>query len=217
MAKHQSFAEKAAKKKKKNLSTYVKYIKSIKSEKTGYWRFNEQMIQVKEGENLDGALERMDEVAGVLDMEMSVVESAADMDTVEKDGADDPEDHVQAADDNGQGESTDVVAEESVAEVNEPTGEEEQDKAKNTDGVAKPAATEQLEEEPEPETDGPATTKDDQESSVIEGEDVTIEKENDADETAEPATKDDGTVTEKQAEDADALGKHMSAKSDESA
>jgi len=56
MAKQQSFAEKAAKKKKKNLSTYVKYIKSVKSEKTGYWRFNEQMIEVKVGENLDGAL-----------------------------------------------------------------------------------------------------------------------------------------------------------------
>ena len=216
MAKHQSFAEKAAKKKKKNLSTYVKYIKSVKSEKTGHWRFNEQMIQIKEGENLDGALERMDELDRVLDMEIPVVESAADMDTVEKDGGDDPEDHVQEADDNGQGELTNVVAEESVEEVNEPTGEEEQEKAKNTDGVAKSAATEQLEEEPEPETDDPVTTEDDQESSVIEGEVVTIEKENDADETAAPATKDDGTVTENQAEDAEALEKHMSAKPDES-
>ena len=46
MAKQQSFADKATKKKKKDLSTYVKYIKSVKSEKTGYWRFNEQMIPV---------------------------------------------------------------------------------------------------------------------------------------------------------------------------
>ncbi|HIM27318.1 MAG TPA: DUF4295 domain-containing protein, partial [Candidatus Marinimicrobia bacterium] len=61
MAKQLSFAEKVAKKKKKNLSTYIKYIKSVQSEKTGYWRFNEQMIQVKEGENLDGALKRMEE------------------------------------------------------------------------------------------------------------------------------------------------------------
>ena len=217
MAKQQSFADKATKKKKKDLSTYVKYIKSVKSEKTGYWRFNEQMIQIKEGENLDGALERMDELDRVLDMEMPVVESAADMDTVEKDGADDLKDHVQAADNNGDGELTDVGAEESVAEVNEPTGEEEQNKAKNTDGVAKPAATEQLKEEHEPETDDPTTIEDDQESSVIEGEDVTIEKENDADETAPPAIKDDGTVTEDQAEDAEALEKqHMSAKPDES-
>ena len=210
MAKQQSFAEKAAKKKKKNLSTYVKYIKSVKSDKTGYWRFNEQMIQVKEGENLDGALERMDEVAQVLDMEMPVVEFAEGVETVEKDGVNVPEDHVQAADDNGQGESAEVVAEESVAKVNEPPVEEEQDEAKKTDGVAEPAVTEQLEEEPEPETD-------DQESGATERDEANVEKENDADETAEPATKDDDTVTEKKVEDADASGKDKSAKSDESA
>ena len=201
MAKQQSFAEKAAKKKKKNLSTYVKYIKSVKSEKTGYWRFNEQMIEVKEGENLDGALKRMDEVAQVFNMEIPVIESAADVDTVEQDGSDEPKDHEQTADDNGQEELADVVAEESVTEVNEP------------------AAAEQVEAEPEPEpeTDDTATTEDDQESGATEGEEATIEKENDADETAEPATEDVGSVTEKQAEDADALGKDTSAKADESA
>jgi len=199
MAKKQSFAEKAAKKKKKDLSTYVKYIKSVKSEKTGHWRFNEQMIQVKEGENLDGALERMDEVAQVLDIKMPVVESAADVDTVEQDGADSPRGHLQVADDNGQGESADIVAEESVTEVNEP------------------AAAEQAEAEPEPETDDTATTEDDQESGATEGEEAAVEKENDADETAEPATEVVGTVTEKQAEDADASGKDTPAKADESA
>ena len=201
MAKQQSFAEKAAKKKKKNLSTYVKYIKSVKSEKTGYWRFNEQMIEVKEGENLDGALKRMDEVAQVFNMEIPVIESAADVDTVEQDGSDEPKDHEQTADDNGQEELADVVAEESVTEVNEP------------------AAAEQVEAEPEPEpeTDDTATTEDDQESGATEGEEAAVEKENDADETAEPATEDVGSVTEKQAEDADALGKDTSAKADESA
>ena len=124
MAKQQSFAEKAAKKKKKDLSTYVKYIKSVKSEKTGYWRFNEQMIEVKTGENLDGALKRMDEVAQVFNMEIPVIEAAADVDTVEQDGADGPDDHEQAADDDGQGETADVVAGESAAEVNELAGNE---------------------------------------------------------------------------------------------
>ena len=197
MAKQQSFAEKAAKKKKKDLSTYVKYIKSVKSEKTGYWRFNEQMIEVKTGENLDGALKRMDEVAQVFNMEIPVIESAADVDTVEQDGSDEPKDHEQTADDNGQEELADVVAEESVTEVNEP------------------AAAEQA--EPEPETDDTATTEDDHESGATEGEEAAVEKENDADETAEPATEDVGSVTEKQAEDADALGKDTSAKADESA
>ena len=197
MAKQQSFAEKAAKKKKKDLSTYVKYIKSVKSEKTGYWRFNEQMIEVKTGENLDGALKRMDEVAQVFNMEIPVIEAAADVDTVEQDGADEPKDHEQAADDNGQEESADVVAEESVTEVNEP------------------AAAKQA--EPEPETDDTATTEDDQESGATEDEEAAVEKENDADETAEPAIEDVGTVTEKQAEDADVSGKDTPAKADESA
>ena len=201
MAKQQSFADKAAKKKKKNLSTYVKYIKSVKSEKTGYWRFNEQMIEVKVGENLDGALKRMDEVAQVFNMEIPVIEAAADVDTVEQDGSDEPKDHDQTADDNGQEELADIVAEESVTEVNEP------------------AAAEQVEAEPdtEPETDDTATTEDDQENGATKGEEATVKKENDADETAEPATEDVGSVTEKQAEDADALGKDTSAKADESA
>ena len=199
MAKQQSFADKAAKKKKKNLSTYVKYIKSVKSEKTGHWRFNEQMIEVKEGENLDGAIKRMDEVAQVFNMEIPVIESAADVDTVEQDGSDELKDHEQITDDNGQEELADVVAEESVTEVNEP------------------AAAEQVEAELEPETDDTATTEDDQESGATEGEEATVEKENDVDETVEPATEDVGSVTEEQAEDADALGKDTSAKADESA
>ena len=199
MAKQQSFAEKAAKKKKKNLSNYVKYIKSVKSEKTGHWRFNEQMIEVKEGENLDSALKRMDEVAQVFDMKIPVVEASADVNTIEQDGTDDSKGHEQTADDNDQEESADVVAEELVTEVNEP------------------AAAEQAEPEPEPETDDTETTEDDQESGATEGEEATVEKENDADETAEPATEDVGAVTEKQAEDADAVGKDTSAKADESA
>jgi hypothetical protein len=156
MAKQLSFAEKVAKKKKKNLSTYIKYIKSVQSEKTGYWRFNEQMIQVKEGENLDGALKRMEEETQALDMEMPVDESAADVETVEQDGADGPDDHEQAADDDGQGEMADVVAGESAAEVNELAGNEgdgteaekiedvdaiNEEQAENADGLGKVTST----------------------------------------------------------------------------
>ena len=195
MAKQQSFAEKAAKKNKKDLSTYVKYIKSVKSDKTGYWRFNEQMIEVKEGENLDGALKRIDEVTQVFDIENPVVEAATDVETVEKDRVNDPKDYKQAADDNGQEELADIVAEESAIETNEPATEEQ--------------------EKPEPETDDTATAEDNQESSAIEGEEAVVEKENDGDETAE-ATEDVGTVTEKQAEDVEASGKDTPAKADES-
>ena len=158
MAKQQSFAEKAAKKKKKDLSTYVKYIKSVKSEKTGYWRFNEQMIEVKEGENLDGALKRMEEVAQVFNMEIPVIESAADVDTIEQDGSDEPKDLEQTEDDNSQEELADVGVEESVTEVNEPV------------------AAEQVEVEPEPEMDDTATTEDDQKSGAKDSEEATIEK-----------------------------------------
>ena len=156
MAKQLSFAEKVAKKKKKNLSTYIKYIKSVQSEKTGYWRFNEQMIQVKEGENLDGALKRMEEEAQAIDMEMPVDESAADVETVEQDGADGPDDHEQAADDDVQGEMADVVAGESAAEVNELAGNAgdgteaekiedvdaiNEEQAENADGLGKVTST----------------------------------------------------------------------------
>jgi len=209
MAKQQSFADKATKKKKKDLSTYVKYIKSVKSEKTGYWRFNEQMIQIKEGENLDGALKRMDELNQVLDMEMPVVESAAEVEIVEKDVVNDPDSHLQEADDNGMRESEDIIAEDSVEEVNEPVGEDEQDEVEKAD-VTEPDSKEKLEEESEPETD-------DQESGTTEGDEAKIEKDNDVDEAAEPATKDDDTVTEKKVEDADASRKDKAPKSDESA
>ena len=156
MAKQLSFAEKVAKKKKKNLSTYIKYIKSVQSEKTGHWRFNEQMIQVKEGENLDGALKRMEEEAQAIDMEMPVDESAANVETVEQDGADGPDDHEQAADDDVQGEMADVVAGESAAEVNELAGNAgdgteaekiedvdaiNEEQAENADGLGKVTST----------------------------------------------------------------------------
>ena len=200
MAKQQSFAEKAAKKKKKNLSNYVKYIKSVKSEKTGHWRFNEQMIEVKEGENLDSALKRMDEVAQAFDMEIPVVEASADVNTIEQDGTDDSKGHEQTADDNDQKESADVVADEPATEMNEPAAAEQ----------------EETQSELESETDDTATAEDNQESSAIEGEEAVVEKENDGDETAE-ATEDVGTVTEKQAEDVEASGKDTPAKADESA
>ncbi|MGY8764532.1 MAG: DUF4295 family protein [Fidelibacterota bacterium] len=68
--KQQSFADKAAGSKGKE-SIYVKYVKSVKSEKTGQWRFNEQMVRSKKGEGLDVALKRMDEVANLVDIDLS--------------------------------------------------------------------------------------------------------------------------------------------------
>tara|TARA_A100001037_G_scaffold89373_1_gene81003 strand:- start:168 stop:578 length:411 start_codon:yes stop_codon:yes gene_type:complete len=71
MAKKQkSFADKAVGNKDKD-AVYVKYVKSVKSDKTGQWRFNEQMIRTNKGEQLDAALKRMDEIANLADIDLS--------------------------------------------------------------------------------------------------------------------------------------------------
>ena len=71
MAKKQkSFADKASGNKSKD-SVFVKYVKSIQSEETGGWRFNEQIIQMQKGEQLAAALKRMDEVANLVDIDLS--------------------------------------------------------------------------------------------------------------------------------------------------
>ncbi|MBT3180047.1 MAG: DUF4295 family protein [Candidatus Marinimicrobia bacterium] len=71
MAKKQkSFADKAAGSKNKE-AVYVKYVKSVKSDKTGQWRFNEQIVQTSKGENLDVALKRLDELANLTDIDLS--------------------------------------------------------------------------------------------------------------------------------------------------
>tara|TARA_B100000900_G_scaffold48987_1_gene36231 strand:+ start:270 stop:587 length:318 start_codon:yes stop_codon:yes gene_type:complete len=71
MAKKQkSFADKASGNKNKD-SVYVKYVKSIQSEETGGWRFNEQIIRMQKGEQLSAALKRIDEVANLVDIDLS--------------------------------------------------------------------------------------------------------------------------------------------------
>ena len=71
MAKKQkSFADKASGNKNKD-SVFVKYVKSIQSEETGGWRFNEQIIKMQKGEQLAAALKRMDEVANLVDIDLS--------------------------------------------------------------------------------------------------------------------------------------------------
>ena len=65
MAKKQkSFADKASGRSAEENAVMVKYVKSVKSEKTGFWRFNEQMVKLRDGENLDAALKRMNEEIG---------------------------------------------------------------------------------------------------------------------------------------------------------
>ena len=76
MAKKQkSFADKASRRGDSADAVMVKYVKSVKSEKTGFWRFNEQMIKLRGGENLDAALKRMDEAVNLVDIDLSKFES----------------------------------------------------------------------------------------------------------------------------------------------
>ena len=104
MAKKQkSFADKASGKGADVDSVMVKYVKSVKSDKTGFWRFNEQMIKIRGGENLDSALKRMDEASNLVDIDLSEFEPKAkeaedkvsdNKDTVEQSNS---EEHAEAA------------------------------------------------------------------------------------------------------------------------
>ena len=78
MAKKQkSFADKAAGNASGD-SVYVKYVKSVQSGETGRWRFNEQIVRMNKGEQLDAALKRMDEAANLVDIDLSEFVSSAD-------------------------------------------------------------------------------------------------------------------------------------------
>ena len=71
MAKKQkSFADKAAGN-QSGESVYVKYVKSVQSEDTGRWRFNEQMVRMNKGEQLDAALKRIEDTANLSDIDLS--------------------------------------------------------------------------------------------------------------------------------------------------
>ena len=118
MAKKQkSFADKASGKGADADSVMVKYVKSVKSEKTGFWRFNEQMIKLRGGENLDAALKRLDEALNLVDIDLSEFELKA-QESEEK--VSENEETVAASDSEIQVEAT--AAPDSVSD---PDGEEE--------------------------------------------------------------------------------------------
>ena len=76
MAKKQkSFADKASGRGADADAVMVKYVKSVKSEKTGFWRFNEQMVKLRDGEDLNAALKRLDEASNLVDIDISAFEA----------------------------------------------------------------------------------------------------------------------------------------------
>ena len=80
MAKKQkSFADKTSGSNDKD-AVYVKYVNSVKSEKTGHWRFNEQIVKTRKGESLDVALKRLNEAANLVDIDLSEFETLSESD-----------------------------------------------------------------------------------------------------------------------------------------
>ena len=81
MAKKQkSFADKASGRGADGDAVMVKYVKSVKSEKTGFWRFNEQMVKLRDGEDLNAALKRLDEASNLVDIDLSAFEATTKTD-----------------------------------------------------------------------------------------------------------------------------------------
>ena len=125
MAKKQkSFADKAAGNASGD-SVYVKYVKSVQSEETGRWRFNEQMIRMNKGEQLDAALKRMDEAANFVDIDLSefVISSETDVESVQDQQ---PSDAVDVSSNEDSGDNEEIVLEtpESDSEDNGSSEEE---------------------------------------------------------------------------------------------
>ena len=179
MAKKQkSFADKAAGSKEKE-SVYVKYVKSVKSEKTGQWRFNEQMVRSKKGEQLDVALKRMDEVANLVDIDLSqfaiadtpevpvedaVVESNETVDETiaavveeQSDSQDDDVEHSDASNENSIDES---VAEESPESGTEESKDISEDSGSNDETPSEDDSSEPEENKPEKEGEDVLETSD---------------------------------------------------------
>ena len=101
MAKKQkSFADKAAGNASGD-SVYVKYVKSVQSEDTGRWRFNEQMVRMNKGEQLDAALKRMDEAANLVDIDLSEFVSSVESDSKEVQSQPEISENDPSSDDQG--------------------------------------------------------------------------------------------------------------------
>ena len=99
MAKKQkSFADKASGRGADSDIVMVKYVKSVKSEKTGFWRFNEQMIKLRDGEDLNAALTRLDEASNLIDIDLSTFEAASNEDNNSSANIDDIKESVVISD-----------------------------------------------------------------------------------------------------------------------
>ena len=103
MAKKQkSFADKASSRGADADAVMVKYVKSVKSEKTGFWRFNEQMVKLRDGEDLNAALKRLDEASNLVDIDLSAFEATTNTDDTSSDKPEESKESAVASDFEGE-------------------------------------------------------------------------------------------------------------------
>ena len=103
MAKKQkSFADKASGRGADADAVMVKYVKSVKSEKTGFWRFNEQMVKLRDGEDLNAALKRLDEASNLVDIDLSAFEATINTDDTSSDKAEESKESTVVSDSDGE-------------------------------------------------------------------------------------------------------------------
>ena len=103
MAKKQkSFADKASGRGADADAVMVKYVKSVKSEKTGFWRFNEQMVKLRDGEDLNAALKRLDEASNLVDIDLSAFEATTNTDDTSSYKAEESKESTVVSDSEGE-------------------------------------------------------------------------------------------------------------------
>ena len=103
MAKKQkSFADKASGRGADADAVMVKYVKSVKSEKTGFWRFNEQMVKLRDGEDLNAALKRLDEASNLVDIDLSAFEATTNTDDINSEKAEESKESTVVSDSEGE-------------------------------------------------------------------------------------------------------------------
>ena len=103
MAKKQkSFADKASGRGADADAVMVKYVKSVKSEKTGFWRFNEQMVKLRDGEDLNAALKRLDEASNLVDIDLSAFEATTNTDDISSEKAEESKESTVVSDSEGE-------------------------------------------------------------------------------------------------------------------
>ena len=103
MAKKQkSFADKASGRGADADAVMVKYVKSVKSEKTGFWRFNEQMVKLRDGEDLNAALKRLDEASNLVDIDLLAFEATTNTNGVSSANTEESKESTVVSDSEGE-------------------------------------------------------------------------------------------------------------------